>query len=96
MAAIRQTILFAIVPDELRGRLSAVHIMVVTGGPPVGDMVSGAMGEAFGVRTSSLVGGLSVIGGMVILARRVPEFAQWRDPDRVPATGVGTPSPEPA
>ncbi len=89
-AIFRQTILLATVPEELLGRMSAVHIMVVTGGPPVGDMVSGAAGEAFGIRTSSLVGGLSVIGCMLILGRRVPEFARWRDPARidVPATGT--------
>lgn len=80
-AIFRQTILLATVPDELRGRLGAVHIMVVTGGPPIGDMVSGSAGEAFGIRTSSLVGGLGVVAGMFVLARRVPEFARWRDPN---------------
>lgn len=84
-AIFRQTILLAIAPDELRGRTSAVHIMVVTGGPPIGDMVSGAMGEAFGVRVSSLLGGLGVVAGIAVLARRVPEFAHWRDPARIPA-----------
>ena len=62
--------------------MGAVHIMGVAGGPPIGDMVSGAAGEAFGIRTSSLLGGLGVIGGMFVLARRVPEFARWRDPSR--------------
>lgn len=81
-AIFRQTILLTIVPDELLGRMSAVHIMVVTGGPPVGDMVSGSAGEAFGIRTSSLLGGLSVVAGMFVLARRVPQFARWRDPSR--------------
>jgi MFS family permease len=80
-AIFRQTILLTIVPDELRGRMSAVHIMVVTGGPPVGDMVSGTMGELVGIRTSSLIGGLGVIVGMVVLARRIPEFARWRIPE---------------
>lgn len=82
-AIFRQTILLATVPDELRGRMGAVHIMVVTGGPPVGDMVSGSAGEAFGIRTSSFVGGLGVIACMFALAARVPEFARWRDPARV-------------
>jgi MFS family permease len=79
-AIFRQTILLTIVPDELRGRMSAVHIMVVTGGPPVGDLVSGTMGELVGIRTTSLLGGLGVIGGMVVLWRRIPEFARWQDP----------------
>lgn len=78
-AIFRQTILLAIVPDELRGRMSAVHIMVVTGGPPVGDMVSGSAGELLGIRVSSLLGGLGVVAGMLVLARRIPGFAAWRD-----------------
>lgn len=81
-AIFRQTILLATVPDELRGRMSAVHIMVVTGGPPVGDMLSGTGGEVLGVRQSSFVGGAGVIVGMLVLARRIPEFARWRDPNR--------------
>ncbi|MCB0878600.1 MAG: MFS transporter [Thermoleophilia bacterium] len=87
-AIFRQTILLTIVPDELRGRMSAVHIMVVTGGPPVGDFVSGSMGELLGIRVTSLLGGLGVIGGMVVLARRVPEFARWRAP-----AAAGQPEP---
>ena len=36
-AVFRNTILQTTVPDALRGRLSAVHIAVVTGGPRLGD-----------------------------------------------------------
>ncbi len=79
-AVFRQTILLTNVPDELRGRMSAVHIMVVTGGPPVGDFVAGSAGEAIGIRPTSLLGGLGVIGGMLVLARRVPAFGKWRAP----------------
>ncbi len=86
-AIFRQTILLATVPDELRGRMGAVHIMVVTGGPPIGDMVSGSAGEVFGIRTSSFAGGLGVIACMFVLAARVPEFARWRDPARVAEPG---------
>ena len=89
-AIFRQTILLATVPDELRGRMGAVHIMVVTGGPPIGDFVSGTAGEHFGIRTSSLVGGICVIAGMCTLAARVPEFARWRDPNRVTAPASPT------
>jgi MFS family permease len=87
-AIFRQTILLTIVPDELRGRMSAVHIMVVTGGPPVGDFVAGTAGEAIGIRPTSLLGGIGVVCGMFVLAARVPGFARWRSP--VPA---GPPPP---
>src|SRR5581483_3457860 len=42
-AVFRNTILQSNVPDELRGRLSAVHIAVVTGGPRLGDAESGTV-----------------------------------------------------
>lgn len=82
-AIFRQTILLTTVPDELRGRMGAVHIMVVTGGPPIGDALSGTTAEVIGVRPTSLVGGLAVIGGMFALAARIPAFVTWRDPTRV-------------
>ncbi|MBC7462241.1 MAG: MFS transporter [Thermoleophilia bacterium] len=81
-AVFRQTILLTIVPDELRGRMSAVHIMVVTGGPPVGDMLSGGAGSLIGVRQSSLGGGIACIAGIAVLAKRVPSFVRWVDPRR--------------
>ena len=84
-AVFRQTILLSIVPDELRGRMSSVHIMVVTGGPPIGDGVAGSGGELLGLRHTSLLGGLGVIAGMLVLATRIPGFARWRDPARIPA-----------
>lgn len=76
-AIFRQTILLDIVPDEMRGRLGAVHIMVVTGGPPIGDLEAGLAAEVLGVRPSAVVGGLGCVAGMVLIARRVPEFARW-------------------
>lgn len=81
-AIFRQTIMLTIVPDHLRGRMSAVHIMVVTGGPPVGDFVSGSFGELIGIRLTSIAGGVGVIAGMAVLAQRVTAFARWRDPTR--------------
>ncbi|MCW2974623.1 MAG: entS3 [Thermoleophilia bacterium] len=81
-AVFRQTILLTIVPDELRGRMSAVHIMVVTGGPPVGDMLSGSAGSLIGVRQSSLGGGIACLAGIFVLAKKVPSFTHWIDPRR--------------
>ena len=36
------------VPDSLRGRLSGLQIAVVSGGPRIGDLESGAVAAAFG------------------------------------------------
>jgi MFS family permease len=84
-AVFRQTILLSIVPDELRGRMGAVHIMVVTGGPPIGDFVSGSLGEAIGLRQTSVLSGLGVVAGVIGLGARIPAFRTWRDPARIAA-----------
>ena len=42
-AVFRNTILQLNTPDHLRGRLSSVHIAVVTGGPALGDAEAGAV-----------------------------------------------------
>jgi MFS family permease len=76
-AVFRQLMLLQIVPDELRGRLSAVHIMVVTGGPRIGDLEAGGAAAAVGVRTSVVLGGLGCVAGMGLIAARVPAFARW-------------------
>jgi MFS family permease len=81
-AIFRQTILLEIVPDELRGRMGSVHIMVVTGGPPLGDLEAGAAAELLGVRQSVAFGGLACIAGMAMLAWRVPSFARWTAPTK--------------
>jgi hypothetical protein len=79
-AIFRQTILLEIVPDELRGRMGAVHIVVVTGGPPLGDLEAGIAAEAMGIQRSIAFGGLACIAGMGLLAWRVPAFARWTPP----------------
>ena len=67
-AVFRQTILLDVVPDELRGRTSSVHIMVVTGGPPIGDFEAGTAATLFGLRTSIVLGGSACMVGMALLA----------------------------
>lgn len=76
-AVFRGTILQQSVPDELRGRLSAIHIVVVAGGPRVGDFEAGLVAAAFTPTVSVVSGGLACIAGMVVLAAAVPEFARY-------------------
>jgi MFS family permease len=77
-AVFRSTILQLSVPDDLRGRMSAVHILVVTGGPRLGDFEAGAVATAFTPAVSVVSGGLLCLGGVALLALAVPAFAQFR------------------
>jgi len=75
-AVFRGTILQLSVPDSLRGRLSAVHIMVVTGGPRLGDVEAGVVARLVSPMFSVVTGGLACVAGAALLAFRVPEL--WR------------------
>ncbi|HET9732759.1 MAG TPA: MFS transporter [Acidimicrobiales bacterium] len=66
-AVLRNTLLQQAVPEALRGRLSAVHIAVVTGGPRLGDLESGAVAAALGAPFSVVTGGLACVAGVVLL-----------------------------
>jgi len=76
-AVFRQTILQLSVPDHLRGRLSSVHVGVVTGGPLVGDARAGAVASATTPEFSVISGGLACAVTMVLLAWRLPGLRRW-------------------
>jgi MFS family permease len=94
-ALFRQTILMETVPDELRGRMSAVHIMIVTGGPPLGDLRAGATAEAWGIRPATIAGGLACAAGMVALAARIPAFTGYLRPEQPRAASPPDQDPPP-
>lgn len=81
-AIMRNTIVMLSVPDELRGRLSALHIANVTGGPRLGDVESGAVAAATDVRISAWSGGLACFAGVGLVARAYPALRSWRLHDR--------------
>jgi len=77
-AIFRSTILQVTVPDRLRGRLSSVFFVVVTGGPKLGDIESGLVAAAFGATVSVITGGLLTIVGAFVVARVYPELPAYR------------------
>jgi MFS family permease len=76
-AVFRNTILQLSVPDRLRGRLSAVHIAVVTGGPRLGDAEAGAVAALTNTQVSAVSGGLACVLGVAVIAKLMPELRQW-------------------
>jgi MFS family permease len=75
-AVFRGSILQLSVPDALRGRMSAIHIMVVTGGPRLGDFEAGLVAALVSPLFSVVSGGLACIAGVLGLAKLYPEL--WR------------------
>ncbi len=80
-AIFRSTILQSSVPDRLRGRLSAIHIMVVTGGPRLGDLEAGVVAQLTTPVTSAVSGGLACVVGVGMLAWLVPRFRRYHAGD---------------
>jgi MFS family permease len=76
-AAIQQTV----VPDNLRGRLAAFNILIVAGGPSIGDYEAGVVAAAFTPTASVVSGGLLCIAGVGAIAALVPRFARWQPGD---------------
>ncbi len=76
-AVFRATILQLSTPDELRGRLSALHIMVVTSGPRFGDMEATAVAAAVSAQFSVVTGGLACLVGLALIAWRLPELGRY-------------------
>ena len=74
----RTSMLQLAAPDAMRGRLQGVFIVVVTGGPRLGDLRAGGV-SALSSPTFSLVsGGVACVLGAVLLALAVPAFARYR------------------
>jgi MFS family permease len=76
-AAFRTAILQAAAPDEMRGRLGGVFIVVVAGGPRLGDARAGGSAEVLGVQGASLVGGLAVVAVTGAVAATASRFRRY-------------------
>lgn len=77
-AVFRNTILQLAVPDSMRGRLSAMHIAVVTGGPRLGDVEAGVVAAATTNQVSVVSGGLACALGVLAVGRLYPELTGYR------------------
>ncbi|WP_067703654.1 MFS transporter [Nocardia jejuensis] len=77
-AALRTTMLQSVATDEMRGRLQGVFIVVVAGGPRIGDVAHGFAAAAVGTAAAAAGGGVLVVIGMVIAALIFPAFVRYR------------------
>ncbi|MBV1779868.1 MFS transporter [Paeniglutamicibacter sp. ABSL32-1] len=73
----RTTILQTATPDHLRGRLQGVFIVVVAGGPRLGEMLSGSVAGGIGEGWTLLLGGIACIAAAAALMRWEPGFLRY-------------------
>ena len=73
-AVFRSTLVQEATPDHLRGRVTAVNMLVVTGGPRIGDVEAGLAAALVGARGSVISGGLLCLAALGGLALRAGEL----------------------
>lgn len=66
-AAYRSTMMQVAAPDELRGRLQGVFIVVVAGGPRAGDFVLGSLASVTTERAALVIGGIACAIGVLMV-----------------------------
>ncbi|MGY1699220.1 MFS transporter [Geodermatophilus sp. SYSU D00766] len=77
-AVLRSSMLQTAAPDDMRGRMQGVFLVVVAGGPRLGDLRAGAVASAAGVGVAMVSGGVVVVVAMAVVALVVPSFLHFR------------------
>jgi len=85
-AVLRTSMLQSGAPDVMRGRMQGVFIVVVAGGPRLGDLRAGAMAAFWTIPATMVTGGVFIVLAMVVVAIAVPTFWRYRFDDRGPET----------
>src|SRR5580693_1367220 len=68
------TLIQAMVPDELRGRAMAMYTMMFMGMAPIGSLLSGLFADWIGAPLTVAIGGVGAIAGAIYFLRRLPSL----------------------
>jgi len=74
---IRNTIRQLETPDYIRGRMSSVNMIFFMGGPQLGDFEAGALANFIGGPLSVVIGGVSTIAIVLIMAVKIPTIRKY-------------------
>ena len=94
-AVLRSSIVQLTTPDPLRGRLSSIHMLVVTSGPRIGDAEAAAVAAVAGPQFSVVSGGILCLLGLIAVVRLFPELMAYEHGNSegsAGVTGVGNPA----
>jgi MFS family permease len=88
------TLIQAMVPDQLRGRVMSLYSMMFLGMTPIGSLLDGYVANYVGAPITVAIGGLASCLGGLAFARKWPSM---RGParDLVAAQGMMAPAPQP-
>lgn len=76
-AVIRSSMLQTAAPDEMRGRMQGVFIVVVVGGPRLGDLRAGGMAAFTSPEVALVSGGVVIVAAMLLVALAYPTFRRY-------------------
>ena len=76
--ALRLTVRTVVTPDELRGRIAAVHSTFAMGGPQLGEFEAGLVAALLGAGPSVALGGLATVLAAGVTWRLVPAIGRYR------------------
>jgi hypothetical protein len=85
-AVCRSTISQSVTHDHMRGRMSSVFMLVVAGGPRLGDAESGSVAALTSPRFSVVSGGLACIVSAGLVAVALPGLAKYDGDIAAPVT----------
>jgi MFS family permease len=87
------TLIQAMVPDQLRGRVMSLYAMMFLGMTPFGSLLAGALADHIGAPVTVALGGLASCLGGLAFARKWPAM---RAParDLIAAQGMMSPAPQ--
>jgi MFS family permease len=79
-AVFRGSMMLDETPDELLGRVTGLNLMVVAGGPRLGDVEAGLVAELIGPESSVVVGGLACLAGTLVVGASSASLRRYRAP----------------
>jgi MFS family permease len=75
---LRNSVLQTAAPDNMRGRMQGVFIVVVAGGPRLGDLRAGGLAAAVSIPATMVSGAVVIVVAMIAVAVFVPSFRRFR------------------
>ncbi len=77
-AVMRNAVVQTVTPDDLRGRVTALHGLATSSGPRIGDIRAALTAEVLGAGVAISLGGALAIAGVAVVSRVFPELASYR------------------
>ena len=75
---VRQVARQTMIPDEMRGRLNAIHMLFFVSGPQLGELEAGALAEVTSARFSVVTGGAACLGLALLVTALLPQIRTLR------------------